>query len=147
VEFKNLPASTSKLLGLRSYTATLPVKIDLLKKTKNKNLCCFFFFDFLKNSFTLVFCLLVCPCEGVRSPGTGIIDSYVLTFGCWDLNLGPLEEQPVLLSAEPSLQPVFIYLFICYYYFILFYFIGFSRQGFSVLPWLSWNSLCRPGWP
>ena len=23
----------------------------------------------------------------------------------------------------------------------------FSRQGFSVWPWLSWNSLCRPGWP
>jgi hypothetical protein len=23
----------------------------------------------------------------------------------------------------------------------------FPRQGFSVLPWLSWNSLCRPGWP
>ena len=24
---------------------------------------------------------------------------------------------------------------------------GFSRQGFSVQPWLSQNSLCRPGWP
>ena len=23
----------------------------------------------------------------------------------------------------------------------------FSRQGFSVQPWLSWNSLCRPAWP
>jgi len=22
----------------------------------------------------------------------------------------------------------------------------FSRQGFCVQPWLSWNSLCRPGW-
>jgi hypothetical protein len=21
------------------------------------------------------------------------------------------------------------------------------RQSFSVQPWLSWNSLCRPGWP
>jgi hypothetical protein len=21
------------------------------------------------------------------------------------------------------------------------------RQGFSLKPWLSWNSLCRPGWP
>jgi hypothetical protein len=28
-----------------------------------------------------------------------------------------------------------------------FYFFGFSRQGFSLWPWLSWNSLCRPGWP
>jgi len=25
--------------------------------------------------------------------------------GCWDLNSGPLEEQSVLLTAEPSLQP------------------------------------------
>ncbi|XP_063140386.1 alpha-N-acetyl-neuraminyl-2,3-beta-galactosyl-1,3-N-acetyl-galactosaminide alpha-2,6-sialyltransferase isoform X5 [Rattus norvegicus] len=26
--------------------------------------------------------------------------------GCWDLNSGPLEEQSVLLTAEPSLQPL-----------------------------------------
>ena len=26
-------------------------------------------------------------------------------WGCWDLNAGPLEEQLVLLTAEPSLQP------------------------------------------
>jgi hypothetical protein len=25
--------------------------------------------------------------------------------GCWDLNSGPSEEQSVLLTAEPSLQP------------------------------------------
>jgi hypothetical protein len=25
--------------------------------------------------------------------------------GCWEWNLGPLEEQPVLFTAEPSLQP------------------------------------------
>jgi hypothetical protein len=25
--------------------------------------------------------------------------------GCWDLNSGPLEGQPVLSTAEPSLQP------------------------------------------
>jgi hypothetical protein len=31
---------------------------------------------------------------------------------CWDLNSGPLEEQSVLLTTEPSLQPqdLFIYL-------------------------------------
>jgi hypothetical protein len=23
---------------------------------------------------------------------------------------------------------------------------GFLRQNFSVYPWLSWNSLCGPGW-
>ena len=26
--------------------------------------------------------------------------------GCWELKLGPLEEQSVLLTAEPSLQPM-----------------------------------------
>ena len=29
-----------------------------------------------------------------------------LPCGCWDLNSGPLEEQSVLLTTEPSLQPV-----------------------------------------
>jgi hypothetical protein len=24
---------------------------------------------------------------------------------------------------------------------------GLSRQGFSVKPWLSWDWICRPGWP
>jgi len=27
--------------------------------------------------------------------------------GCWELNSGPLEEQSVLLTAEPSLQPTY----------------------------------------
>ena len=44
-------------------------------------------------------------CEGVRSPGTGVIDSCELSYGCWELNPGPLEEQPVFLTSEPSLQP------------------------------------------
>jgi hypothetical protein len=29
----------------------------------------------------------------------------------------------------------------------VFLFFCFLRQGFSVKSWLSWNSLCRPGWP
>jgi hypothetical protein len=39
--------------------------------------------------------------------------------GCWDLNSGPLEEQSVLLTAEPFLQPLFCV-------FILLYFKGYS---------------------
>jgi hypothetical protein len=27
--------------------------------------------------------------------------------GCWDLNSGPLEEHSLLLTAEPSLLPMF----------------------------------------
>jgi hypothetical protein len=45
-----------------------------------------------------------CLCKGVRSPGTGIIDSHELPSESWELNLGPLEEYPVLLTTEPPLQ-------------------------------------------
>lgn len=70
----------------------------------------FFFFKnciFKKKWFilplcALVFCLHMCLCEeGVRSPGTGIVDSYELPWRCWELMPSPLEEQQVLLAAEP----------------------------------------------
>lgn len=47
--------------------------------------------------------------EDISPPGTGVIDS-MLPCGCWELGLGPLEEQLVLLTAEPPLHlpsPVF----------------------------------------
>ena len=46
------------------------------------------------------------PVEGDRYPGTGAADSCELSCGCWELNLGPLEEQPlpVLLATELPLQ-------------------------------------------
>ena len=37
-------------------------------------------------------------------PGTGVRDGCEPSCGCWKLNLGPLEEQLVLLAAELSLQ-------------------------------------------
>ena len=49
-------------------------------------------------------------CLGVQFPGTGVTDSCEMTYGCWELNLGPLEEQLVFLTVEPPLQlaiPVF----------------------------------------
>jgi hypothetical protein len=33
-----------------------------------------------------------------------ITDGFEPPCGCWELNSGPLEEQSVLLTAEPSLQ-------------------------------------------
>jgi hypothetical protein len=38
-----------------------------------------------------------------------ITDGCELPCGCWELNSGPEEEQPVLLTSEPSLQ-LLIYL-------------------------------------
>ena len=32
-----------------------------------------------------------------------IIGGYEPPCGCWELNSGPLKEQPVLLTSEPSL--------------------------------------------
>ena len=58
----------------------------------------------------------VCLCEGVGSPGTGVTDSCELPYGCWELNSGFLEEQPVLFTAEPSLSSPFNKdLFLCVY--------------------------------
>lgn len=55
--------------------------------------------------FVFVFVLHVCLYEGVRSPGTTGTDICELPCGFWKLNQGPPEEQPVLLTSEPSLQP------------------------------------------
>ena len=53
-------------------------------------------------------CMGVLPaCVSVRGcqiPGTGGRDSCELPCWCWELNLDPLEEQSVLLTAEPSFQ-------------------------------------------
>jgi hypothetical protein len=43
--------------------------------------------------------------------GTGVTDSCGLPCGCCRLNLGPLEEQSVLLTTKPSLQPLKLSLF------------------------------------
>ena len=42
--------------------------------------------------------------EGITSPGTGVADGCVLSYGFWDSNLGPVEEQPVLLSLLSPLS-------------------------------------------
>lgn len=43
--------------------------------------------------------------KALDSPGTGVTDSWESLSGGWKLNLGPVEEQPMLLPMEPPLQP------------------------------------------
>jgi hypothetical protein len=50
------------------------------------------------------------PEEGVRKPGTGVIENYKVSFKLWDSNLHPLEENPVLLTTEPPLPALHIIL-------------------------------------
>lgn len=38
--------------------------------------------------------------EAIRSPGTGVTDDCELTCGHWELNLGPVQEYPVLLPLS-----------------------------------------------
>jgi hypothetical protein len=42
--------------------------------------------------------------EGIWSFGTGVTDGCEPPCECWELNLSLLDEQPVLLTTEPSLQ-------------------------------------------
>ena len=45
------------------------------------------------------------PEEGTQSSGTRVTDGCELPGGCWELNLSPLEEQPVLLTVESFTEP------------------------------------------
>ena len=45
------------------------------------------------------------PGEGVTFPRTAVTGGCEPQGGCWELNPGPLKEQPVLLRVEPSLIP------------------------------------------
>ena len=50
------------------------------------------------------------PEEGIGSPGTRATYCCQPLCGCWELKLGSLEEQPMLLAADLSLQtPVVIF--------------------------------------
>jgi hypothetical protein len=46
-----------------------------------------------------------CLYERVRSPETIVIRSYEFPCSSWALNLRPLEEQPVVLTSEPFVEP------------------------------------------
>ena len=44
--------------------------------------------------------------RGCQMPGTVVKDGGKVLYGCWESKLGPLEEKPMFLTAEPSLQPL-----------------------------------------
>ena len=77
------------------------------------------------------------PVGQKRAPDL-ITNGCGLPCGCWELNSGPLEEQAELLTTEPSLQPP-IFLIFCL-------FVETEFLCSLSCPWLSWNSLYRPGW-
>lgn len=56
-------------------------------------------------------CKCLVSSKTVRSPGTGVTDSHKLPCGGWELNLSSLEEQPVLVTVESSLEPLKVIIF------------------------------------
>jgi hypothetical protein len=73
------------------------------------------------------------PEEGITVPKTIQRVGCKLSCECWDPNSSPLQQQLVLLTDEPPLQPTLIS-------------ISFLRQGL-MCPRLVLNSLCSQGWP
>lgn len=72
---------------------------------------------FLKNFVLLVFCLHVFLCENVESSRTGVTDNCELPYGFWELNRGPLEEQPVRFNhCTTSLAPRELFFFFFYHF-------------------------------
>lgn len=70
-----------------------------------------------KHCLLKVFGLFVCLCstyvqclwepeEGARYPGTGLTDGCERPCESWESNFALMQEQPLFLSAEPTLQPL-----------------------------------------
>jgi hypothetical protein len=62
---------------------------------------------FFKNCLFILCIWVLCSCLQTHQKRASdpITDGCEPPCGCWELNSGPLEEQPVSLTTEPSLQP------------------------------------------
>jgi hypothetical protein len=74
---------------------------------------------FYKRFIYYVYSILpACMPTGQKRASDSITDGCEPPCGGWELNSGPLEEQLVLLSSEPSLQPhvslVFLFCFVLF---------------------------------
>jgi hypothetical protein len=73
------------------------------------------FFHFFNDLFLFyVDWYFACVCAYVKvsgPPWAGVTDNCDPTCGCWELNQGLLEEQPMLLTTEPTLQPNLFFFF------------------------------------
>lgn len=121
------------IAGILSCWAISPAPLCILTNNNNKiivYLSCFHasilpFGDILGHNlfyiffilYVWVFCFHVYLCticaqclwrqeEGTWPSGTGVTDHCEPPCRCWELNLGSLEKQQVLLPTEPSLQPL-----------------------------------------
>lgn len=79
------------------------------------------FFFFLRFNYFYLACVSVLPAcicvpqiqpiEGVRFSETVVTDDYELSCSCWEPNVGPLQEQPVLWTLN-ALTSIFFFFFL-----------------------------------
>jgi hypothetical protein len=61
---------------------------------------------FFKDLFIYLFIICKYTAAVIQKRASDLItDGFEPPCGCWDLNSGPLEEQSVPLTTEPSFQP------------------------------------------
>jgi len=75
--------------------------------------CCLWVFWLHIHLFTVCTQCLQTPQEAIRP---GVTDCSELPCGYWDSNPGPPVEQPVLLTAEPWLQPLSLLSYVAQYH-------------------------------
>lgn len=63
----------------------------------------YFIFNYVCDGSSVFMCGCPWNPEGFEFPGTGAKGNCELLHGFWKSNLGPLEEQPMFLTFEPSL--------------------------------------------
>lgn len=103
----------AELRSPRRYTSALTTEPSL--QAPFQFLYLLFFFN-VTECFTCMYACARCqwrPQEDVRPPGTEVTNACQSPCGCWELNLGPLEEQSGLLTGESYLSgPLSFLLFI-----------------------------------
>ena len=80
-----------------SHSTTRPVSLLALLSVSGFSSCLFVCLFMYMSA--LPACLSACQ----KSASDPITDGCEPLYGCWELNSGPLEEQSVLLTTEPSL--------------------------------------------
>jgi hypothetical protein len=139
---------------VQGYLCLSKANVEALSQQKREKLC-------------VCVCVCVCVCDEEKLYLIGqlkLLSYNVKVF--WPTYTASMKEEisneEFILFISENLWfhkrdngcPVDFFFFVCLFVLVLGFFVclfvwfGFSRQGFSVYPWLSWNSLCRPpGWP
>jgi hypothetical protein len=129
------PASVASVLGLKMDAPTPALFLSsgklLMSTVFLLWVYLFLYFWFLFSFFFKIYFINICKYTVAvfRHSRRGSQILLRVVAGIWTLDLR--KSSRVLLPTEPSHQPL----------------VPFFKQGFSVQPWLSWDTLCRPGWP